>query len=312
MTKLLHLIALIGVILCSSPSLANECWLKYDDFEDGFFYWQKDVKPYTKGDKWYLVNSVIPANGSQSKDFSRSGDYSLKIYMDWDQAKKISAGTYRRCEYYWYEQPQKFYFGDEIWFAFSVYIPNDFKAPDYAYWLCQLMQDWGCRSNKIAGPAGGIRITTSGYIQYFYQYGADYAECPTSKVQRSINLGLAVPGTWHDIVIHSKVEHQPIGFVYVWFDGNLIVNEPVTATCFYETSSWAKYIYLKLGLYTWAWGSMYSGDQRPDPDYIVHYFDSVKLGSGSCTYEKIATDKDQETLQAPKKPFLTIKETSIP
>jgi hypothetical protein len=165
-------------------------------------------------------------------------------------------------------------------------------------------QDVKCRT--VRNPPMSLYYKSDGTLGLHIRGGP--TECPTSTadlITKYFNFGEIITGKWYDIVIHIRVDYTAKGFLHVWVDGKKHVEENSISTCYHESGAyWAEYTYLKFGLYTWSWQTQYYQDTRPDPDRIVVYYDDIRLGGISCTYEDIVTR--EEKVLIPKSPELRV------
>lgn len=160
--------------------------------------------------------------------------------------------------------------GSEYWFAYSLFLPDDFQT-----------------SNTVKStigqikPRGGPTGTYAGYASVpllfqFYALGDEYNLCwqelinPATASTMCTDIKMAkiseMKGKWTDVVLHFSTS-QTTGFAHVYVNGNLkgSINKPVVT--YPAINFFAKY-----GIYN----TLISRNNAPMPTQVV-YFDEVKI-----------------------------------
>ena len=106
--------------------------------------------------------------------------------------------------------------GQEVWEAFSVYIPNGLpRLP--GYFLVE--EDYGAPFNST--PPSALYLQDNGSGNHWYVTGNYDA---ATKTNIHVWNGPAVTtGVWHDVVWHKRFATDKSGYIEMWFDGQQVV-----------------------------------------------------------------------------------------
>jgi len=149
-------------------------------------------------------------------------------------------------------------FRGKAWYAYSIYLPNDFKT---VYPVKSAMAQF---HQKGSWPTLMFQFTDMGYYadrQLGYQ---------TQEMKKLLDVKDMI-GKWNDILIHINSTSKDSGFYKIWVNGNLKYEYNGTITGGKEN-------YFKFGIYqtkvsVWP---MYHPD-TPYPTQVV-YYDEVRVG----------------------------------
>ena len=149
-------------------------------------------------------------------------------------------------------------FRGKAWYAYSIYLPNDFKT---VYPVKSAMAQF---HQKGSWPTLMFQFTDMGYYadrQLGYQ---------TQEMKKLLDVKDMI-GKWNDILIHINSTSKDSGFYKIWVNGNLKYEYNGTITEGKEN-------YFKFGIYQTkvsVW-SMYHPD-TPYPTQVV-YYDEIRAG----------------------------------
>ena len=149
-------------------------------------------------------------------------------------------------------------FRGKAWYAYSIYLPNDFKT---VYPVKSAMAQF---HQKGSWPTLMFQFTDMGYYadrQLGYQ---------TQEMKKLLDVKDMI-GKWNDILIHINSTSKDSGFYKIWVNGNLKYEYNGTITGGKEN-------YFKFGIYQTkvsVW-SMYHPD-TPYPTQVV-YYDEIRAG----------------------------------
>ena len=149
-------------------------------------------------------------------------------------------------------------FRGKAWYAYSIYLPNDFKT---VYPVKSAMAQF---HQKGSWPTLMFQFTDMGYYadrQLGYQ---------TQEMKKLLDVKDMI-GKWNDILIHINSTSKDSGFYKIWVNGNLKYEYNGTITGGEEN-------YFKFGIYQTkvsVW-SMYHHD-TPYPTQVV-YYDEIRAG----------------------------------
>ena len=149
-------------------------------------------------------------------------------------------------------------FRGKAWYAYSIYLPNDFKT---VYPVKSAMAQF---HQKGSWPTLMFQFTDMGYYadrQLGYQ---------TQEMKKLLDVKDMI-GKWNDILIHINSTSKDSGFYKIWVNGNLKYEYNGTITGGKEN-------YFKFGIYqtkisVWP---MYHPD-TPYPTQVV-YYDEIRAG----------------------------------
>ncbi len=160
--------------------------------------------------------------------------------------------------------------GSEYWFAFSLFLPNDFQASSTVKSTVGQIKP---RSGPVGSYAG---FASAPSLFQLYMQGNEYNFCwqeltdPASgtTVCRDIKMSKIdeMKEKWTDVVLHFSTSKTQ-GFAHVYVNGELkgSINRPIVN---YE----AKNFFVKYGIYN----TLISRNNAPMPTQVV-YFDEVKI-----------------------------------
>lgn len=167
----------------------------------------------------------------------------------------------------------------ERWYSFSIFLPDDYEADEKSR---EIVAQWHDIPDFILGeqwraPSLAL-ITTDG--KWFISQKWDTNRITPKKNKetksRAIDVGSYTRGSWTDWVFQVKWSHQSDGFLRVWKNGKLVVNE--TGPNMYNDILGP---YLKVGIYP-NWRSSQSKINKR-----VLYFDEIRIGGSKANYEDV-------------------------
>lgn len=169
-----------------------------------------------------------------------------------------------------------------MWYGLSIYLDEPYSAGNWTGSYNGTILQWnpdgtpGSSVLSLLGSEGEWNLVTnhSGYYD-----------------TREHSSGVDITRGWHHIVF--KVNWGSGGYVKVWIDGNLLFDlaDGVNSTWFSpENLDWETGRYLKVGMSRWGNCSSTactSGSDGPCDTWIL-YYDNVRIGNSSATYEDVA------------------------
>lgn len=172
---------------------------------------------------------------------------------------------------------------EERWYGFSVYID-----PSTQYTLneaaggpavLQLHQVDGCGSGP--GPHLVIVFAKTSGLWRIFNYSSNHQPCATSGdiVTKNYNGHPWVTGVWTDFVIHARWSIGATGFLTIWQDGDMIVNDTGQ-----NTKPNYKRDVLKFGVYQPWW----IGHTPPAGEKMVVYHDNIKVGDENSSFAEVS------------------------
>jgi len=190
----------------------------------------------------------------------RKGGYALKMIVQPDDAVTGDDQTYdkERCELVRLnscrdglcrlgEEGRE---GNELWYAWSIFIPTDYQYVDTTPYNYQIMGQWHDQP-----PPGGTATGNSPPISVHYRFSADGAALritygllqtggPISTLETPIQRG-----RWVDLMFHIRFSRGAGGFLEAWKDGVMMTSSTgatrLTGPNMYNDEP----DYLRLGLY---------------------------------------------------------------
>lgn len=250
-------IAMFAIPVFTAPSIgiAASNILFVDDFENGnLFDWAKDL---------------CCQHSAQIVNFpTRAGPHALKFTLD-----EPSNGDKVRAEIALGSVPAN----SERWYGFSVLVPQDYKNDPSDEIITQWHnppdkergEEWNGR-----GPTLSLRIKDDQFILY-----NSWDSNPVSEGRQNFqkwNLANIPKGQWTDWVVRVKWSYQSDGMLEVWQNDKLVVRKTGP-----NTYNDLKGPFLKMGIYKSHWG-------EPTFDQRVLYFDEVRIGDASVSYQDVA------------------------
>lgn len=160
--------------------------------------------------------------------------------------------------------------GKEYWFAFSLFLPNNFETSS-------TVKSTVGQIKPRSGPTGTYAgFASAPSLFQLYMLGNEYNFCwqeltnPTAGTTVCTDIKMSkideMKEKWTDVVLHFSTS-QTQGFVHVYVNGQLkgSINKPLVNYA-------AKNFFVKYGIYN----TLISRNNGPMPTQIV-YFDEVKI-----------------------------------
>ncbi|MET0304813.1 MAG: LamG-like jellyroll fold domain-containing protein [Solirubrobacterales bacterium] len=202
---------------------------------------------------------------SVTSALAREGEKSMEVNLDFSNDKGEDPEERRRVEV---NPPDKRtsggYFGEDAWYGFSAYFPQDFKVPQpdspeatagtwnvFAQWHHEAANDgldcasgdgggvpiaFGARwrkkeSFKNPGSSSWATPVDGDYLEVWFYGGQVKEDCSdTIKATERFVIGLVERGRWYDFVLHTHWTHlegSPEDSVSeVWMDGKKVLGTP--------------------------------------------------------------------------------------
>jgi hypothetical protein len=217
---------------------------------------------------------VVEAEGSVQP---RQGQYMMKTYLN----RETSSVSYRTEVV---PTGQDYIVGDELWYAFSIYLSGNYDTDD----IWEIVAQWHGRPDFDIGedwrnPIMGI-YTTDGKWTVFNIWDAKRNTFESGERvydgSERWDLGEYEREKWVDWVFHVLWSYQDDGILEVWKDGEKVIDRPGP-----NTFNDAEGPYLKIGLYK-GW------HDRSDPPGNVSertlYHDEVLFGDANSSYEEVS------------------------
>ncbi|HEY6504655.1 MAG TPA: polysaccharide lyase [Chitinophagaceae bacterium] len=148
------------------------------------------------------------------------------------------------------------------WYGFSMYL-KDWSDDDAGECVFQWHPD------NLTGTATAALWTTGGRFTYVTNSGG-------TAPNEYTDIGPVLSNQWVDFVIHTRWTTDSTGLLQVWMKGNLMINRTGI-----KTASDAPYF--KLGINKFGWGI-----QPSTTTLRILYFDEVRIGNASATYNDVA------------------------
>jgi hypothetical protein len=207
---------------------------------------------------------------------TRAGDYAMRTSLD-----RYNDPVSYRTEIV--PDDQTFNVGDEVWYGFSIYLPDEYVADSVweitAQWHGRpdfdIGEDWRNPPLALHSADGAWRVSNlwdskpntfeSGEKVYD---GSD-----------SFELGPYETGRWTDWVFHLRWSYEADGLLQIWQDGELVVDRPGPNTFNDQEGP-----YFKMGIY--------KGWSNPENQGVVDtrllFHDELRIGDGSASYCDVA------------------------
>lgn len=178
---------------------------------------------------------------------------------------------------------QTFEVGDEVWYGFSIYLPDDYVADPVweipAQWHGRpdfdLGEDW--RNPPLALHSANGEWTVSN----IWDSKANTFESGERVYDgsESFDIGPYETGRWTDWVFHLVWSYADDGVLQIWKDGELVVDRPGPNTFNDQEGPYMK------------WG-IYKGWSNPDNVGVIDtrllFHDELRMGDGSAAYCDVA------------------------
>lgn len=212
------------------------------------------------------------ADVSVTKAVSRTGEYAMKAYIEHQDKRAESVSNKRGTV------------GGENWYAWSVYIPEDY-AGDGLYDIFTQFHDWheSLPSWADDGRAPTNFTLQNGEIRFSlkFQSGEETVE------HNLFSLGEYKVGEWHDFVVYIKWTHENSGFVKVWLNNNLKVDYVGATYLDYGAGNGP---YFKVGNYKGV--TEWSGTSPR-----ILYMDDYRMGDEFSSYKEVTGSLDTNSVE---------------
>ena len=193
---------------------------------------------------------------SQSTEKIRAGSNSLKL--DIRRTDPTTSGSIR-SEITLEGDP----LNQDRWYGFSMYL-KDWTDDDAG----ESVFEWA--PDNTNGSGAMTLLTSGGRFTYTTNNNG------TSSNNVYTDIGPVISNQWVDFVIHIRWATDTTGLLQVWMNGNPVINRTSVRTA-------AVTAFLKLGINKFGWSTQTSAvTQR------VLYFDEVRKGNSSATYNDVA------------------------
>lgn len=200
----------MAAVLTVTSANAEVIWR--GDFETGnLSQWNKADSPYPS-ERLVVVDAPGGPSGSKALSVTvKPGDY---------------ASSGNRAELVHLPMVNE---GEERWYRWRTMWPQDYQSPN----TWQLFMQWhhtGCCGNPPLS---------------FYVYGEEVRLITATAGEQIHKLASLSRGVWHDFVFHVMwSSDRTVGFVEVWYDGELVLPKTHVATLYAGEQN-----YMKMGLY---------------------------------------------------------------
>lgn len=273
MIKKYFRVVLIFVLFFSVHSVANAELIWWDDFES-----QKlGAAPSKKANGNGVFHTTLGNPGVVDNQHARRGQKSFRAYLNRDRSKlSFRTETVPRGGV---DDIRKIPMGEEMWYGFSVYIPEDYVA-DFS--ATESIANWhGDNSvlpkKVIRGDGFGANVSLLAKAGRWV-VSVFYGE-PGKRKQKwwSSELPALSPGSWNDFVFHMKWRSDQSGLVEVWHNGTQYIKHKGKNTYIEEI----KIPYFKFGAYKSSWRKAITynpGDA--DIRFREYWFDEVRVARG--------------------------------
>jgi hypothetical protein len=180
--------------------------------------------------------------------------------------------------------------GKEYWYGFSILLPEDY-IPDRIW---EIVAQWHSPPDTNIGEKWRNPVlalsTTNGRWGWVSRWDAKRNTFESGKREyggtREYNLGPYERGVWTDWVVHVKWSYGPDGFLMVWKNGRLAIDQSGP-----NTFNDAEGPFFKMGLYK-GWG-----DPKKECDAVtkrVLYHDEFRMAGADATYQDVAPGSHSE------------------
>jgi hypothetical protein len=159
--------------------------------------------------------------------------------------------------------------GSELWYAWSVLIPEDYKYVDTSAQNYQIMGQWHDQPEPGRKPTGNsppisVHYHSSGPSQGFrIQYGLR-KRGPIQEIEAPIQKG-----KWVDLMFHIRFSQGSDGFLEAWKDGVSVASASGATRITGPNMFNAQPDYLRLGLYR----------GRSQTQTNTFYYDEIRIGT---------------------------------
>jgi polysaccharide lyase-like protein/Big-like domain-containing protein len=203
-------------------------------------------KVYFRGDyetgnlsQWHGPQLTTSASAQAETAVARAGRYAASF--------TTPAGTSRQRSQVYADQAQTDgYSGEEVWYAWSMYIAPGSSFEQNSAW--NNLTSWHHTGSSCPAPDHfEVDTTTGAWTLHWSSWGGplDTTNC-SNPYRKSWNFGTLQAGHWYDFVAHIKWSDDPsIGFVEFFLDGKKLL--PLTHAATLYTGQG---VYLKQGFDT--------------------------------------------------------------
>lgn len=268
-------------------------------FEEGF---NSETEPWGfEGAPWGVSGSDDMSISSQ---VASEGNSSVKVYLNYDTSSSL-----KRTELVLRKEGLKnFTIGNTYWFAFSIFLGNDFTEDTTEDMILQfhgvpdvhLSEPW-------RNPVVAFEIKRTKYQLLINSASAAYnkmGDYDGGAYYKDGELGSVEINKWTDWVFMIKWDYTTdyVGRVDVWKNGEKLI-EHRGGNCFNDQ----KGPYLKFGIYKWPW----SAENPPVGTRIrAWYIDNIRFGDENSSYSEMSTHNKVRIPSNPQN--AAIKIVSIP
>lgn len=188
----------------------------------------------------------------------------------------------------------------EHWFAFAVYLPEDFVPDTHQEMIWELHGRPDSEDGELSRNAPvAIRIKND---QWLISYIKDsnyitYKAGDAKKVyeeSKAITVGKYETGKWTVFVINTLYDYTPSGYLKIWKDDELIINK-TNGIGFNDNRG----PFVRMGLYKAVWRTDQSWSAPTTVSSRTIYMDDFRVGDANTTYEEIVPKCNNSSLGTP-------------
>ena len=196
-------------------------------------------------------------------------------------------------------------FGQTVWYAVSIYIPEDYIYDNDT----EILMQWHGRPDNethnegYRNPNVALRID---YNQWELSILGDYRLVtvrpdPGYSRQSQVDMGDVAVGAWTHWTFKIKWGYDSDGDLDMYKNGELIYSETNRTNSFNDLKGAP---YLKMGLYKWNWK-----DGRPETDvsYRKYYHDNLIIGNENATLQDMTRPEPPK----PEEPLAYVRQNLI-
>lgn len=155
--------------------------------------------------------------------------------------------------------------GNEMWYSFAVYFPSAGFEFDSER---EIINQWYQKDS----PATSLRVRKD---QLYLETGA------TPETRDQFYLGPLKKDVWYEFVLHFIHSNKNDGLIEVWLNGKMVIAHRGGNMYAGELPKW------KIGVYKPAFKFGTSQVKKR-----VVYFDNIKVGNGTASYEMMRPDNN--------------------
>jgi|APHM01.1.fsa_nt_gi hypothetical protein len=189
--------------------------------------------------------------------------------------------------------------GEPFWFAFSLYVPDDWMPDTQPVNLAEFHRDQGANEDGfderwgIEGGGSGkpwvLHTSTGGSGEEYdhLEFRNDYLDESGDFVIDTVEVPVE-PGTWHDIITHVEWSNQftdTEGRMRIWVDNEQMYDH--TGNTFVDRAGddgRRGPRPLKLSVYKYPWQYDWEPQRKTEATWT---FDEVRFGTSDATYEDV-------------------------